>query len=472
MIDKETRLKRKSLKISTIEGAVASVMIGFGNAFVGAFAVFLQSTSVQLGLLSGIPQIVGSTAQMGSNWLMEKISSRQRIVVALSYLQSLTWLPMTLLFWLGSFGPWALIAITTLYSIAGALAGPAWNSWMGDLVPAKERGGYFGLRNRVANSAYLLSTLAAGGTLALFKGYGWEYLGFVAIFIVAFVARALSASMLTRKYDPPFHLDPKMQFSFWQFIKVAWWRNFGKFALYIASMSFAVNLSGPFFAAYMLKDLHMGYITFTLITSTTVLAKIIAMPVWGRLCDRYGSRRILTLSGPALAVIPVLWLVSTDPAWIFIVHAIAGTVWAGYEISHYTFIFDCTSPERRTTCISYLTLMSGTAAFLGGLTGGWIAEHNTLFWSPFVLLFLLSGLGRALAALVFMPRIKEMRQVDSTSYRNIVHTVVTAPLHEVSHFAHLNWGKYLAHNTLLKKSRSIMRTILPRKMFFKRRRKR
>ncbi|HEX9136378.1 MAG TPA: hypothetical protein VF905_05485, partial [Nitrospirota bacterium] len=47
---------RKSLRYSIFDGAFAASMIGFGESFFVAFGLFLKATTLQVGLLSSLPQ--------------------------------------------------------------------------------------------------------------------------------------------------------------------------------------------------------------------------------------------------------------------------------------------------------------------------------------------------------------------------------------------------------------------------------
>ena len=58
--------------------------------------------------------------------------------------------------------PILLIVFYCLQIGVGAIAGPAWFSWMGDLVPKEKRGKYFGKRNRILQAVTIITMLTAG----------------------------------------------------------------------------------------------------------------------------------------------------------------------------------------------------------------------------------------------------------------------------------------------------------------------
>ena len=61
---------RKSLRYSVADGSFYSSMVGFGESFIQAFAVFLKATNFQLSLLGSLPQTLGCISQFFSSWLI------------------------------------------------------------------------------------------------------------------------------------------------------------------------------------------------------------------------------------------------------------------------------------------------------------------------------------------------------------------------------------------------------------------
>ncbi|MDH4027839.1 MAG: MFS transporter, partial [Nitrospirota bacterium] len=280
---------RKSLRYSIFDGSFAASMIGFGESFFMAFAVFLQANNIQLGLLSALPLLLGSLFQLASNRLISLFRTRKRLVSSMALSQGLMYIPILLVFFLGPQKLNYLIAFVCVYWILGMILSPAWNSWMGDLVDEKERGGYFGMRNKITGSASFLSFLAAGYILHLYSDwFDYEYLGFVTIFIIALCARIFSYIFLTMKYEPQYTAQPRPEFTFIDFIREARFRNYGRFVLYLSLMNFAVYLSVPFFVPYMLKDLQLDYMAFTIVNAAAIISKLLSMPVWGSASDRFG----------------------------------------------------------------------------------------------------------------------------------------------------------------------------------------
>ena len=418
---------RKSLKYSIMDGAFYSAMVGFGESFFSAFAIFLKASNLQIGLLGSLPIALGSVSQLYSNRLIKWFHSRKRFVYLMALLEGLMYIPVALVFFLGELKVFHLIFFVSLYWIFGMIASAAWNSWMGDLVKENERGRYFGKRNKIAGLTAFVSFMLGGYILQRFTdGSEQQYIGFAIIFGLALLSRIMSFVYLTKKYEPEYVAVKEAEFTLLDFIRQARFRNYGLLVLYLCFMNFSIYIAGPFFAAYMLYDLKFSYMTFTIISAIAIIVKYLSMPVWGMASDRFGTRKVLTLSGFLMPIVPLLWFFSGNAWHLVPIQIYSGFVWAGFEISSFNFMFDTTSHEKRATCIAYYNVLNGGSLLLGSVLGSLMVKYSTLFWSKYLIVFLASFALRYVASFVFLPRLKEVRQVESTSYEKIFLNIITS----------------------------------------------
>jgi hypothetical protein len=123
------------------DGACQAIMQGGGEHYLSAFALLLHATPLQIGLLSALPQLVGTWTQLLSVKVLNLVQHRKTIMLAGVTGQALSWLPLLALPLLSpQYGPWILIACTVAYFGMGHFAVPAWNSLITDLVSPNERG--------------------------------------------------------------------------------------------------------------------------------------------------------------------------------------------------------------------------------------------------------------------------------------------------------------------------------------------
>ena len=410
--------KEITRKISIKEGATSSVMTGFGTDYLSPFALALNANNAQIGFLSSFPGLISPIAQIFGSRLMEKYS-RKKIIVLFVALQALMWLPilaLSFLLWANIYPsalPYFLIALYTLLSVFGSIAGPSWFSLMGDLVPEKIRGKYFGNRNKICGAVALISAITAAFLLDFFRTKGLVLIGFAIIFFLASIFRLISANLFKKHYNPEFKLQDGYYFSLWQFIKKAPGNNFGKFVIFISLMQFATAIGGPFFAVYMLKNLNFSYTTFMLVNISSSVFAILFMPIWGKFSDKYGNRELLRLGSILVPLSPILWIFNASPSYLIIVPQLVGGIgWAAFNLSASNFIYDSVSVPRRGICVAYYNVLIGLGVFLGASLGGLLAFYlNISFMNKLLFIFLISGILRALVSGIMLPQIKEIKPV-------------------------------------------------------------
>ncbi len=448
MADKKVKLsekeiekaKKEALKTSIVEGSSNAVMAGAGSSFVTPYAIALKASNLQIGFLSSFVGLIGPLAQLGSSHLMERYS-RKKIVFTSVILQALIWIPIMLLGMMFYFKIWQnylplfLIVLYSIHGGIGAIAGPAWFSWMGDLVPEKHRGRYFAKRNKIVESVAIIAMLAAGLLLDLFKTKGFLFIGFSVLFSIGMLSRIYSSKLLNSQYQPPLKLRKGYYFSFWQFLGRMRKTNFGKFVIFNSLMNLAVAISAPFFTVYMLEELNLSYTWFTVINLSSSVFSILTYSFWGKITDKYGNRIVIIISSLAVPLVPILWMFSTSNWYlIFVPSLIGGIFWGGFAISTFNFVYDSTKPDHRALCVTYNNLLSGITIFLGSAIGGLIAKYGIGIASIFGLnifffIFLISGILRLVVSVIFLPKIKEVRKTKKPH-------MLTRELRPLWHFEH------------------------------------
>ena len=424
----------KSLRHSVKDATAYAVMMGVGETYLSAFALFLKASTPQIGLLASLPPLLGSLAQILSAWLGRLAGRRKPIILAGAGLQAFAWLPISLLPLLfPSAAVPLLIGAVVLYHCGAHLAAPQWASLMGDIVPLKRRGRFFARRTRVVSLVTFLSLAIGGLILHEATAGGRTLVGFLMLFGVAMIARAISTYHLARMHDPAGHVAAlKMP------VRESWWRqlqksNFARFSLFYALMQFSVAIASPFFAVYMLRDLQFSYAQFTANTGMSVLAQFLTLSQWGRISDVFGNRRILAVTGLMLPLMPLLWIVSPNFWYLLLVQALSGLSWAGFTLGATNFLYDLIAREKRAAYLALHNTLASTGVFCGALLGGYIGlvlpasvgiSGLTLAWlSPLLGVFAISAMARTVVLLVLLPKIQEVRKVRPISFSNVIFRV-------------------------------------------------
>jgi MFS family permease len=415
------------------EGVFDAVKIGTGETYLGAFAVYLGGTPLQIGALATLPPLVGAVAQSLGVVLVERIKSRRKVLTRLMAMQGFLWMPIALVpfvFTSNTVAITALLIAAILYQITIGVISPIWSSLVGDVVEPEVRGEFFGSRNRWIAITTFAALGVAGECIHQAKNWGVTAAGFSTVFFIAGASRLLSAYSFKKVLDPSFVILSDAKFSFWRFISRVRHSNFVKFVLFVSGMNFAAAVAGPYFAIYMLRDLQFSYLEYTVVVATAVLVQFVVMRSWGRLSDQFGNRRILTVCGWIVAFNPFLWLISSHFVWILFVQVYSGFFWAGFNLAAANFVFDAVTPPKRPRCVAYQAIINGvlvcTGSILGGLLIQYLPQAGTValgLWtpkSPFLLLFLVSGILRLLVVFKIMPAFEEVREVEHIHGRDLL----------------------------------------------------
>lgn len=424
----EQKLKEEARLNSLKEGSAYNVMEGMGARYITPYALSIGLSNTWIGFLAVFPTLFGNMIRISFNKFYYK-SERKKIVLPFVFIQAFFWLPLLLIggayFFFGMKLLTASILLILCYSIiiiAGVLASPAWTSWMQDLVE-NNRGEYFGKRNRINGVVLLISMLAAGLILDSFEGKK-IFFGFAIIFGIASIGRFFSFYFLKKQYEPKAVKDEKAYFSFLQFIKKMPSNNFGRFVIFVSLTSFAVAIASPFFSVYMLKDLNLSYFSFTLINLSSLISTIIFLPFIGKISDKFGTVKVMKLSGFLIAFVPLLWIFTIYLVkfnsiilifYLFIVELFSGFVWAAFNLSHSNFIYDAVTKQKIILCFTYFSFINAVGAFFGGVIGGKLSSISSisLFGLKGILLvFLISFILRLIPSVFISSKLKEVRTVE------------------------------------------------------------
>jgi hypothetical protein len=250
---------------------------------------------------------------------------------------------------------------------------------------------------------------------------GRPWLGFGLLCVAAGVSRLAAWRWLARLHEEPWREEPHRRFSFWQFVRQAPRSNFARFSLSIAGLSFATHLAAPYFAIYMLRELHYGYLVYTGVVLAGSVTGFVASPWWGRVGDARGNHAVLRWTVVGVTVLPALWTLSGHPAWMATLNLTGAFLWSGLNLSASNFLYDAVTPAKRHTCLAYFNVVNGLGVSLGALTGGWALDAlPALGGSAFFSVFCASAVLRGLAALAFHRFVREVRPVRQVGLREVV----------------------------------------------------
>lgn len=424
----------RALSHSVKDGVAYSIMSGGSETYFSAYALFLKATAPQIAVIASLPQLLGASAQMLSAWLGHVLGRRRPVMLVGAALQAFSFIPLMLAMVYGrdNLTLW-LVGAITLYFLGANIAAPQWTSLMGDLVPERKRGRFFGRRTRLTTFATFCALATAGVILDIFDRHDWTLWGFIGLFSVAILARLSSLYHLAAMGEPVTHnkagLPGLLHRDSLQALRSS---GVFHFSSYFVLMQFAVGISAPFFSVYMLRELEFSYIQFMANTGMAVLVQFLTLNNWGRIGDAFGNRLVLVVTGSIIPFLPALWLISPSFWWLLALQVLAGLAWGGFSLSATNLMYDFVPARHRASYSALHSFVTAAAAFAGAMLGavlvarlpplGTLFSSTTGLMTPILGVFLTSAVLRLIVAILMLNRVREVRPPRrSLSARNFVY---------------------------------------------------
>ena len=87
----------RGLRYGLRDGACQAVTQGSGEQYLSAFALLLHASPFQLSVLSALPQLIGTGAQLVSVKLLQWFPNRKALISVGTVGQAFAWIPIVLL---------------------------------------------------------------------------------------------------------------------------------------------------------------------------------------------------------------------------------------------------------------------------------------------------------------------------------------------------------------------------------------
>jgi MFS family permease len=332
----------RGIRLLKLDGVAGISMITLqGGPFLVAFAVALGATNYEVGLLMTIA-LVSQFMQIPGLYLLKKVKRRRLVAVSALTVSRLSWVFIIAIpFLFLDRGITFLLHWLIFISLVGALAAPAWNSWVRDLVPEDRLGAVFSRRMYWSTIFALILTLS-GGYFVDWWGKNHPEAPLYAysmVFSLGLVFGIIGLAALTMMPETEMVVDEDMPAS-GLLAKPLQDGNFRSLVYFIMIWNFAINLAAPFFVIYMLKRIELSIFTITALSVLSYLTNIVFLRIWGRFADTYSNKSVLAVSGPLFLLVILGWSFTTMPERhmftipiLIIIHILSGMSLSGVSLA-------------------------------------------------------------------------------------------------------------------------------------------
>ena len=391
---------RQNLRASAADGAAFGGMVGLGETYLAAFALAMGLGEVASGLVASLPVMAGGIMQLVSLRAVRWIGSEKRWILLCASLQALlSFIPLVYAAFTGSISQWALFLVASIYWGTGLATGPAWSTWIETVVPAGIRMRYFASRSRLAQLTTLSGFLLGGAVLTIGRRLDEVPMAFGLMFCTAGLLRFWSVYWLSRhqSLERPQPLTLPRSKSLTVSPTRGAWVHGGRLLMFLVVLQGMVQLSGPFFTPYMLKELEFSYLQYVSLIAISFVAKAMSLSAWAHLTKRTNAKVLLWIGSIGLVPLAALWTVSTHFTWLLCVQTLSGVLWAAYELGFFLMFFEVLPKDRRVRMLTVYNFANSSAIFVGASVGATILWWGGMGASSYWTLFGLSSAGRLLS---------------------------------------------------------------------------
>jgi len=389
---------RHNLRWFWFDGLFSSASDSIVVAYLSLFVLALGGTRAQIGLMSALTSLSAALLLLPGAAIVERRGHPKQMVLLGGGGGSRIALLLLALAPLAFAGPTAVYIAIVLAVVRSAFANlslPAWVSLTADIVPLSWRGRYFSARNMAMTVAGMVVTLLVG---QLITSVGAS-VGYPLAIGVAFAIGTAATFSFAHIEESPVSVPPQATEhstgqSLFQDLRAH--PNFLAFCATAAVWNFSLNIAGPFFNVYMVENLKA---TAGIVGMLSVVSSLAALPgqrLFGTLVDRWRPRRVQLVTGLLVPLLPWAWALTRSAWHVVPINLASGFLWAGYELAGFNFLLELTPEDRRPRYsalynVVVMAALAGGAALGGVLAGRW----------GYTLVFVLSGIGRLSASLLF-----------------------------------------------------------------------
>lgn len=390
------------------DGLFASASDNIIVTYVTLYILALGATSAQVGLMSSFSSLVSALLLLPGAILVERFGRRKEFTMAFGGgVARLAILALALLpfFVRGTAIVWVAIALSVTRDSFGNLSFPAWVSVTADVVPMHGRGRFFASRNFIMGITGMLAILLVGELITRTSApIGYQ----IALGLAVFLGMASTFSFGHMR-------DPKGSFAPAQSAGSLSPRTilremrshsyFLALALVMAFWNFSLNIAGPFFNVYMVKNLNFTASMVGIVTIASSVAGLLIQRRIGRLSDHWGPRKVQLISMLIIPILPFSWIFVSEFWHVIVLNSFSGALWGAFNLVSFNFLLSITPDAQRARFSAFYQILIMLALAGGAAVGAWVVTQ----WG-YHAIFICSSIGRMAAAILFIRFVPAMAE--------------------------------------------------------------
>lgn len=407
-----------NIRWNNINGILNTLSQNMLGPFTGIFAIKLGASDSLIAALSSWPALVSLLTMIPGARHVDRHPRQKRLVATLALFNRVFFLLLALLPFIvrdPSHRPVVFVTMLALANMPGSLANIAWQSFMGKVIPAAERGKAFARRNQLMSLCGIGASLLAGWIMdkLVFP------LGFQVMFFTGFILALLEIAAFYKTLEPEADTTPKpvtpSKFAFsWPAIRADFRAHRGYWLFAGASLlfHFGWQMGWPLYTKYQVQVLQASTTWISIFGICSSISSVLAYPVWARLADRYSNQRMLAAATFGMALTPLLFTVCTELWMLAVLNFLIGVSVAGTVLLLLNTLLELCPEESRTQYIAYHNTATNATAVVAPYAGILLSSTAGIHWALICTAFA-RGIGAAALALVYRLGQKQVGNLSS-----------------------------------------------------------
>lgn len=365
------------------EGTISIFGISLVSSYTAILALRLGASDTAIGLLSSLPALVSMVAMIPLTRLVQDHPSQKAVAAASALSQRGFYLILAILSLVGWLNPTILIVIVVVMAVPGALLNVVWSNLQSKLFPPELRAGILGYRNAVSKVAGIVATFS-GGYFIEAVGYPANY---SVLYGATFVICMVGIGLMTRIDEGERIVDRPVTQSapnepYLQQLKAMlkddeYGKKFLFFTLSMFIFHFGMNISGPIWPIYHVRELGLTATIIGTFSSCSGILSVVGFWYLGKLAAKRGDDFVLAISVLGNAVFPFIYSFTQNVVLMTLLQSWAGFWSAGWSLTIYTTVLNSSKEKYRAICVATFHTALSITGFLAPMFGTFLLGFMT-----------------------------------------------------------------------------------------------
>jgi MFS family permease len=379
LVKAEYKVLRNNIRNNLWNGIAWSIGFNFVTPFIAVLAARLGATNNDYALLSSIPALFTILIVIPASIVIGRFRKQKRIIAGIILLCRFFYFLLIFVPYLEVSAITALILLVGLYNATNSIIAVAWQSMMGEIIPASYRNRVFAQRNIWTGLVGCVVAFVAGwGIDRIPYPYGYQ-LAFSIGFAFAIVEtwyfmrlripseEIIDHNQIIKQIVPDKHVS--LSANWIERYKLNQGRSYYLFCGSAIIYIFAWQAAWPIYMKIKVDTLLATNTMISIDVIVGALGALLGFRLFARVADRRGTAWTVFISALILGLTPYFWLHAPSMNWVYLYDFIGGVATAGFQQSVFNRLLEIVPEQGRQRGIAIYTTLSQVSAIFAPIVG-------------------------------------------------------------------------------------------------------